>query len=221
MKKVATALAALSLGAAPASALAGPGDTHPTISLADDVAVTRRAIATAPGQVVLVGHSYGGVVITEAGTDPKVSAPVYVAAFAPDQGASVAKLVPPPAPDAPPSPILPPVDGFLSIDKDALPAAFAADVEPGAAQFMADSQVPWGVQAFAGEITVPAWKSKPSWYVIPKDDRIIPPAAQHGMAGRTHATVHDVPGSHAVYIANPQAIAAVIEEAAATVEHQH
>jgi pimeloyl-ACP methyl ester carboxylesterase len=191
---------------------------NPTTSLADDVAATRRAIAGAKGNVVLVGHSYGGVVITEAGTDPKVSALVYVAAFAPDAGESVAKLVPPPAPDAPPSPILAPVDGFLSIDKAMFPAAFAADVEAGTARFMADSQQPWGVQAFAGAVTSPAWKVKPSWTLIPTEDRIIPPAAQRGMAARARASVTEVPGSHAVYVSNPRAVAAQIEQAATAVQ---
>jgi pimeloyl-ACP methyl ester carboxylesterase len=186
---------------------------NPTISLADDVAATRRAITGAEGSVVLVGHSYGGVVITEAGTDPKVSALVYVAAFAPDAGESVASLVPPP-PDAPPSPILPPVDGFLSIDKAMFPAAFAADVDPAIARFMADAQQPWGVQAFAGKISSPAWKVKPSWTLIPTEDRIIPAAAQHGMAARARARVTEVPGSHAIYVSNPRAVAAQIEQAA-------
>ncbi|MEP9368927.1 alpha/beta hydrolase [Xanthobacter sp. VNH20] len=190
---------------------------NPTTSLADDIAATKRAIASAGGRVVLVGHSYGGVVITEAGTDPKVAALIYVAAFAPDATESVAKLVPPPAPDAPPSPILPPVDGFLSIDKTAFPAAFAADADPQVARFMADSQVPWGVQAFAGQVTVPAWKSRPSWYLIPKDDRIIPPAAQRAMAGRAHAKIQEAAGSHAIYVTDPKATATVIEEAAAVV----
>lgn len=190
---------------------------NPTISLADDAAAVHRAIAAADGKVVLVGHSYGGVVLTEAGTDPKVAALVYVAAFAPDQGESVASLVPPPDPQAPPSPILPPADGFLLIDRTAFPAAFAADVAPETARFMADSQVPWGVQAFTGKITAPAWKTKPSWYLIPKDDRIIPPAAQHGMAARARATVREVAGSHAVYVSNPGAVAALVEEAIAAV----
>lgn len=187
---------------------------NPTITLADDVAATRRAIAATEGDVVLVGHSYGGAVVTEAGTDPKVRSLVYIAAFAPDAGESVAKMVPPPAPDAPPSPILAPVDGFLSIDKKAFPAAFAADVSPEVARFMADSQQPWGVAAFAGEVNAPAWKAKPSWYLIPGNDRIIPPPAQRMMAGRARATVHEVAGSHAVYVSNPAAVAAVIEKAA-------
>jgi pimeloyl-ACP methyl ester carboxylesterase len=184
-----------------------------TTSLADDVAVTRRAIAAAEGNVVLVGHSYGGVVITEAGTDPKVSALVYIAAFAPDQGESVSSLNASAPPGAPALPILPPVDGFLVLDKVKFPAVFAADVAPDTAQFMADSQVPWSVRALEGKVSNPAWKTKPSWYLIPQDDRVIPPTAQRAMAGRAQATIREIPGSHAVYVANPSAIAALIQEA--------
>lgn len=191
---------------------------HATISLADDVAATRRAIAASEGNVVLVGHSYGGVVITEAGVDPKVSALVYVAAFAPDQGESVASLnaaAPPDAPpDAPKPPILPPTDGFLLLDKAQFRAAFAADVPADVAQFMADSQLPWGLQALTGAISNPAWKVKPSWYLVAEEDHMIPPGAQRGMAARAGATVRAVAGSHAVYVSNPKAVAALIVEAA-------
>lgn len=185
----------------------------PTASLADDVAVTRRAIAAAGGKVILVGHSYGGVVITEAGSDPRVSALVYIAAFAPDQGESVSSLNANAPPGAPSLPILPPVDGYLTLDKAKFPAIFAADVTPEVARFMADSQVPWSVQALEGKISSPAWKIRPSWYLISQDDRVIPPAAQRAMAGRAGAAVRSVPGSHAVYVANPNAIAEIIKEA--------
>jgi pimeloyl-ACP methyl ester carboxylesterase len=185
---------------------------NPTTSLADDVAVTRRAIAAAEGSVVLVGHSYGGVVITEAGSDAKVSALVYIAAFAPDQGESVSSLNANAPPGAPSLPILPPVDGYLLLDKTKFPAVFAADVAPDTSRFMADSQVPWSVQALEGKISNPAWKSKPSWYLIPQDDRVIPPAAQRAMAGRARATIREIPGSHAVYVANPDAVAGLIKE---------
>lgn len=187
---------------------------HATISLADDVAATRRAIAACDGDVVLVGHSYGGVVITEAGTDPKVSALVYIAAFAPDGGESVSSLNAAAPPDAPKPPILAPVDGFLLLDRAQFHAAFAADVPPDVARFMADSQLPWGIHALTGAISSPAWKAKPSWYLIPEDDRMIPAGAQRGMAARAGAKVRTVPGSHAVYVSNPQAVAALIEEAA-------
>lgn len=187
---------------------------NPTVSLADDVAVTKRAIAAAKHPVVLVGHSYGGVVITEAGTDPKVRSIAYIAAFAPDQGESVETLIANPAPGAPVPPILPPQDGFLRLDSGKFAASFAADVDPAAAQFMADSQVPWGVNALAGKISVPAWKSKPTYYLVASDDRMIPPAAQRAMAKRAGATVVETGGSHAVYVSKPADVAGLIEQAA-------
>lgn len=187
---------------------------NPMTSLADDVAVTRRAIAAADGKVILVGHSYGGVVITEAGTDPKVAGLVYVAAFAPDTGESVSSLIANPAPGAPVPPILPPQDGFLFLDKAKFAASFAADVKPEQADFMAASQVPWGVTALAGAVTQPAWKAKPSWYLVAGDDHMIPPPAQRAMAARAGAKVTEVHGSHAVYVSKPEAVAAVIEKAA-------
>jgi pimeloyl-ACP methyl ester carboxylesterase len=188
---------------------------NPTTSLADDVAVTRRAIAAAPGNVILVGHSYGGVVVSEAGTDPKVAAVVYIAAFAPDTCESVSSLIANPPPGAPVPPILPPVDGFLMLDKEKFAASFAADVRPSLASFMADSQVPWGVAALEGKVTAPAWKAKPSWYLVATDDKMIPPPAQRQMASRAKATTVEVPGSHAVYVSDPKAVACLIEQAAA------
>jgi pimeloyl-ACP methyl ester carboxylesterase len=190
---------------------------NPTISLADDVAVTKRAIAAGTGPVVLVGHSYGGVVITEAGNDDKVAGLVYITAFAPDQGESVNSLIKDPAPGAPVPPILPPVDGYLFLDKAKFAAAFAADVKGETAAFMADSQVPWGVEALGGAVSVPAWKSKPSWYLVVTDDKMIPPAAQRFMSKRAGSTVVETHGSHAVYVSKPQAVAALIEQAAKSV----
>lgn len=187
---------------------------NPTTSLADDVAATRTAIAQQDGPVVLVGHSYGGVVISEVGTDPKVQSLVFIAAFAPDQGESVQSLIANPAPGAPVPPILPPQDGFLFLDRAKFAAAFAADVPADEARFMADSQVPWGIQALSGTVTVPAWKSKPSWYLVATDDRMIPPPAQQSMAKRAGATVEEVAGSHAIYVSKPEAVAKLIERAA-------
>jgi pimeloyl-ACP methyl ester carboxylesterase len=187
---------------------------NPTTSLADDVAVTKRVIAAQKGPVVLVGHSYGGVVITEAGNDPKVAALVYIAAFAPDTGESVSSLIKNPVPGAPVPPILPPVDGFLALDKTKFAASFAADVPAAEAAFMADSQVPWGVEALDGVVTTPAWKSKPSWYLVATDDKMIPPPAQQGMSKRAGATVVEVKGSHAVYVSKPGAVASLIKQAA-------
>ena len=190
---------------------------NPTISLADDVAATRRALATQTGPVILVGHSYGGVVITEAGNDPKVAALVYVAAFAPDKGESVAALIKDQPPGAPVPPILPPQDGYLFLDRAKFPAAFAADVSADVAAFMADSQVPWGVEALSGTISEPAWKTKPSWYLVATEDKMIPPDAQRAMSKRARSTVVEIKGSHAVYVSQPQAVASIIEKAATVV----
>lgn len=187
---------------------------NPTTSLADDVAVTRRALAAQDGPAILVGHSYGGVVISEAGTAANVKGLVYVAAFAPDSGESVSSLIANPVPGAPVPPILPPQDGFLFLDRAKFAASFAADVTPATASFMADSQVPWGVAALQGAVTEPAWKSKPSWYLVAQDDRMIPPPAQRAMAARAGATVSEVKGSHAVYVADPGSVARLIETAA-------
>lgn len=187
---------------------------NPTTSLGDDVAATRRAIAAQDGPTILVGHSYGGVVITESGTDPKVKGLVYVAAFAPDAGESVAKLIANPPPGAPVPPILPPQDGFLFLDRAKFAAAFAGDVKPAQADFMAASQVPWGVAALQGEVTAPAWKTRPSWYLVTADDHMIPAPAQRQMAARAHATTVETAGSHAVYVSNPQVVADLIEQAA-------
>jgi len=187
---------------------------NPTLSLADDVAVTKRVIAAQNGPVILVGHSYGGVVVTEAGNDPKVAGLVYIAAFAPDKGESVSALIKDPPPGAPVPPILPPQDGYLMLDKAKFAASFAADVDKDKAEFMANSQVPWGVEALDGAISTPAWKTKPSWYLIATDDKMIPPPAQHAMSKRAGSTVVEVKGSHAVYVSQPVAVAGLIAKAA-------
>ncbi len=187
---------------------------NPTLSLADDVKVTRRVLAAQDGPAILVGHSYGGAVITEAGNDPKVVGLVYIAAFAPDKGESVSSLIKDPPPDAPVPPILPPEDGFLFLDKAKFPASFAGDVDPEQAAFMADAQVPWGVEALSGAISQPAWRSKPSWYLVATDDRMIPPPAQRIMSKRAGSTVVEVAGSHAIYVSQPAAVAALITKAA-------
>jgi pimeloyl-ACP methyl ester carboxylesterase len=190
---------------------------NPTTSLADDVAATRLAIAQAQGQVVLVGHSYGGVVVTEAGTDPKVAGVVYIAAFAPDKGESVQSLIANPPPGAPVPPILPPQDGYLFLDRAKFRASFAADVSEPKAAFLADSQVPWGVNALAGAVSEPAWRSKPSWYLVATEDKMIPPPAQRQMSTRAGSTVVEAAGSHAIYISKPEAVAALIAKAANSV----
>lgn len=190
---------------------------NPTISLADDVAVTRRAIVAMGGPVILVGHSYGGAVITAAGTDPNVAGLVYIAAFAPDKGESVNTLIANPPPGAPVPPILPPQDGFLFLDRAKFPASFAADVDGETAAFMADSQVPWGIDALSGTITEPAWRAKPSWYLIATQDRMIPPDAQRAMSKRAGATVVEAAGSHSIYVSRPHDVASLVKTAAASV----
>src|SRR5437867_2118782 len=187
---------------------------NPTISHADDVAVTKRVIATHQGPVILVGHSYGGAVITEAGNDPKVAGLVYITAFAPDKGESVSSLIQNPPPGAPVPPILPPQDGFLFLDNTKFRASFAADVDADKAAFMADSQVPWGVDALSGKIGEAAWRTKPSWYLVATDDKMIPPPAQRFMSKRAGSTVVEVAGSHAIYVSQPDAVAKLINTAA-------
>jgi pimeloyl-ACP methyl ester carboxylesterase len=190
----------------------------PTLSLADDVAVTKRTLASQDGPVILVGHSYGGAVITEAGNDPKVAGLVYIAAFAPDKAESVATLIKDPPPGAPVPPILPPQDGYLFLDRRKFRASFAADVDAERAAFMADSQVPWGLEALGSAITEPAWKAEPSWYLVATDDKMIPPDAQRAMSKRAGSTVVEAKGSHAIYVSQPEAVAALVAQAAKSVK---
>ena len=187
---------------------------NPTLSLEDDAAAARRVIDAQGEPVILVGHSYGGAVITEAGNDPNVAALVYIAAFAPDTGESVNTLIADPPPGAPVPPILPPQDGFLFLDRDKFHASFAGDLPAEQAEFMADSQVPWGVDALGGTISEAAWRSKPSWYLVATDDRMIPPPAQRSMAERAGATVVEAAASHSIYLSQPAAVAELIEQAA-------
>lgn len=186
---------------------------NPTTSLADDLAATNRVLDQQDGPTILVGHSYGGVVITEAGNHPNVAALVYIAAFVPDEGESVASLIANPPPGAPIPPILPPKDGFLLLDRAKFADSFAADLDPAIAAFRADSQVPWGVQALEGAVTRPAWRTKLSWYVVATDDRMIPPPAQHAMSKRAGASVTEVKASHALYESQPAFVADAIERA--------
>ena len=191
---------------------------NPTISLEGDVAATKLILDGQPGGVILVGHSYGGAVITAAGTHAKVRGLVYITAFAPDRGESVSTLIADPPPGAPVPPILPPQDEFLFLDKTKFVASFAADVDPDTANFMANSQVPWGMNALGGQITDPAWRSKPSWYLRVTDDKMIPIAAQKLMSDRAGSSITEVPGNHAIYVSNPRAVAALIETAANAVQ---
>jgi pimeloyl-ACP methyl ester carboxylesterase len=191
---------------------------NPTLSLADDVAVTRRVIGAQSGPVILVGHSYGGVVISEAGNDPKVAALVYIAAFVPDKGESLMTLSANPPPDAPAPPFLPPHDGFLSLDPSKFAASFAADVHADKAAFMAASQVPCGLAAIEAAVTTPAWRTKPSFYLMTTADKMIPPTAQQSMAKRAGATITEAEGSHAIFVSRPDVVASVIEQAAAATQ---
>jgi pimeloyl-ACP methyl ester carboxylesterase len=188
---------------------------NPTMSLADDVVATNRVIDMQDGPVVLAGHSYGGAVITEAGNNPKVARLAYITAFAPDNGESVGTLIKDPIPGGPVPPIMPPQGGFLLLDPTKFAPSFAADVEPSLVAFMADSQVTWGLDALSGVVSNAAWKSKPSWYLVATEDKMIPPDAQRFMAKRAEAEVIEVKGSHAVFVSRPQAVADLIAKAAA------
>ena len=185
-----------------------------TLSLESDVETTHNVLDAQDGPAILVGHSYGGVVITEAGSHERVAGLVYIAAFAPDAGESVNTLIADPPPGAPVPPILPPENGFLFLDREKFAASFAADVPAELAAFMADSQVPWGVEALNGAVSEPAWRSKPSWYLVASDDRMIPPPAQRAMSERAGSTVVEAPGSHSIYVSQPHAVAELIAQAA-------
>jgi pimeloyl-ACP methyl ester carboxylesterase len=185
-----------------------------TISLGDDVAATKRAIDAQDGPVILVGHSYGGAVISQAGSDPKVVGLVYIAAFALDNGESVGSWIKNWPPGVPGPPVLPPQDGFLLLDREKFPAAFAADVKPDVAEFMARSQVPWGVAAVNAVVTDAAWKTKPSWYLLTTEDHMILPDAERSMAKRAGSKVVEIKASHAVFLSHPDAVASLIEQAA-------
>jgi pimeloyl-ACP methyl ester carboxylesterase len=190
---------------------------NPTLTLEGDAAATRLITEAQDGPVVLVGHSYGGAVITESGTDQNVAALVYLCAFAPDKDESVSTLLSGFPPDAPQPPILPPKDGFLFLDQGKFHASFAADVPADLAAFMAGSQVPWGVDALGGPVTDPAWRTRPSWYLVTTEDRMIPPAAQRTMSQRANSTVVEVAASHSVYVSQPAAAASLIKQAASAV----
>jgi pimeloyl-ACP methyl ester carboxylesterase len=187
---------------------------NPTITLRDDVAATRQAVAKARHPVILVGHSYGGAVITEAGDDPKVKSLVYLAAFAPEVGESVFQLATAPTPDPEPSPLLPPEDGFIRVDPVKFPTAFAADVDPAITRFMAAAQVPWGLDAVQTKIATAAWKTKPVYFLLTTQDHMVAPATQRAMALRAKATLVEAQSSHAVMLSHPKAVADFITRAA-------
>jgi len=187
---------------------------NPTHSLDGDVEVVIRAIALAKNPVVLVGHSYGGAVITQAGNDPRVKSLVYVAAFVPDSGESVADLVANPPAGVEPAPIVTD-NGWLSLDRDRFAEAFCADIPAADARFLAASQASWGGQAFAGSVAAAAWRTKPSHYIVAAQDRMIPPAAQKQMAERAGSGISEIAASHAVMISHAAEVADAIEAAGA------
>ena len=186
---------------------------NPVTSLANDVEAVDRVLARQDGPVLLVGHSYGGVVITEAGDAPNVAGLVYVAAFAPDAGESVSSLIG----GGEPPPVQPSKDGFLFFDPAIFPQAFAQDLPAAQGAFLAATQVPPAAAAFETPVSEPAWKSRRSWYVLATEDRVIAPAAQRQMAMRAKAAITEVAGSHAVYISQPKAVADAIDAAARAV----
>jgi len=184
---------------------------NPTLSLQGDAAATRLVVDAQDGPVVLVGHSYGGAVITEAGTHDKVTAVVYIAAFAPDKGESVRTFHG--DPNAPGSPFVPAPGRFLFQDRLGFHNSFGADLPAADAAFMADAQVPFAVEAMGEPVTNPAWRSKPSSYLIATEDHMIAPSAQRAMAQRAGANTVEVAASHAVYMSQPAQTAALIRQA--------
>ncbi len=187
---------------------------NPDTGIADDVAATQRVLDRQDGPVILVGHSYGGVVITEAGVDPKVVGLVYLAAFAPDAGETAGQVLP-----KTPLPGTPTKDGLLFLYRNVYLGAFAPDVPMADRVFMADSQVPLALLTLGTPITQAAWKIKPSWYLVSKDDQIIPPDVERTYARRMKAVTEEVSGSHVAYVSHPDVAAHLIEEAAAGASH--
>lgn len=185
---------------------------QPMTSIADDVAATVRVLDMQSGPTVLVGHSYGGAVITEAGNHANVASLVFVAAFAPDEGEALGALsgsIPAAAHS-----IAPTTDGYLFVDTAQFPADFAADLPAASAEFMAVSQMPINGKIWGTSIAAPAWKVKPSFAILTTEDRMINPELQRSMYGRAKSEITEIAGSHAVFLSQPQAVADVIEAAA-------
>ncbi|HEY6834054.1 MAG TPA: alpha/beta hydrolase [Pseudolabrys sp.] len=188
---------------------------QPLNSLQDDIAATRRVLALQDGPTLLVGHSYGGMVITGAGNDSKVNGLVYVAAFQPADGESLISLAERmPVVDAPPGTIKATADDYLYLDPTAFAAAFSADLPKAESDFLARSQVFAAKAAFTAPSSAPAWKSKPSWSIVATLDRSINPALEREMAMRAGSKIREIKASHAVYVSQPAKVAQVIVEAA-------
>ena len=183
---------------------------NPLTSLADDVAAVNRVLARQDSPALLVGHSYGGMVITEAGGGANVAGLVYIAAFVPDAKESVTTLIQ----GGEQAPLQPSSDGFLFFDPAIFPQAFAQDLPATQGAFLATAQIPPAGVAFGTPISQVAWKTRRSWYVLATEDRIIPPAAQRQMATRANAAITEVRGSHAIYVSQPKAVADAIDAAA-------
>jgi pimeloyl-ACP methyl ester carboxylesterase len=186
---------------------------NPLTSLAGDVAATRRAIDAAKGPVVLVGHSWAGAVITQAGDDPKVKALVYINAFAPDAGMSVNDQGKGAAPLPWQKTVIVSKDGFLSLPPASIAENFAQDLPKREAMVIAATQGPTAASAFDDKLTVAAWRDKPSWYIVSKRDRMISPDAERAMADMMKAHVTEIDSSHVVMLSHPDKVAAVIESA--------
>jgi pimeloyl-ACP methyl ester carboxylesterase len=186
---------------------------NPLTGMDEDVAATKRVLERQEGPVILVGHSYGGAIITEAGNAPNVAGLVYVAAFCPDEGETLGKLLSSYPPD-PKNGILPPSDGFNWYDSAKFHEGFCADISKEEAEFMEDAQVPVAASAFTYEFKNIAWKTKPSWYIVATDDHSIPPDLERFMGKRAGGNVSEVKGSHVIFMSHPKEVAAVIERAA-------
>ena len=186
---------------------------HANLGMEEDVAVTQRALNRIKGPVILVGHSYGGAIITQAGMSPNVAGLVYVSAFAPDKGETLGAIAAAAEPD-PLAGFLPPEEGFIWYDKEKFQCGFCADVPDDLAKFMADSQIPLAASAFGYVHSEPAWRYKPSWYCVATQDHSIQPDTERFFAQRMGAKVAEIDGSHVIYLSHPYIVADVIDEAA-------
>jgi pimeloyl-ACP methyl ester carboxylesterase len=190
---------------------------EPLTGLSDDVAATQRVIDQQDGPVILVGHSYGGTIITVAGADPKVRAMVYVAALQPDVGETTNQLASSIPGEIPSSDVKPTKDGFLFVDPAKFAADVATDLPPAQADYMANSQMPVAAAAFDAKVTVAAWHDKPSYGIVATADRALNPKLAHWMYRRSGAKITEIKANHLVYISQPAAVASVIEKAARSI----
>lgn len=186
---------------------------NPNTGLEDDVKATKRVLDRQDGPVILVGHSYGGAIITVAGLDPKVAGLVYISAFAPDEGEALGDLLGS-YPRDPQSGILAPVDGYVWYDLEKYHTGFCADLPADEAAFMADSQVPAALSCFTYKFSEIAWKTKPTWYIVAAEDHSIPPDLERFMGNRIGGKVSEIAGSHLIFISHPEEVSDIIRSAA-------